>query len=253
MPERERIIVTGLVVLMLTLWLGFLLHSSPRFAGSLVGGLLGVAGAVLMLLPLVYLIVKRIRPLKKVVNAHVSMRTLLTWHIYAGIVGPILALLHTGHKFESALGIALTAMLLAVVVSGFVGRYLMGQFSREIKTKKAMLGTLEARYEQVATTLRADPARAALLRPFSGMFSRVAAGPFLRAPSPPDGRDDFATVVRLGESIADVEFAIKTHARFKKWFSTWLKFHIVISAVLYALLVLHIWAGVHFGLRWFEG
>jgi hypothetical protein len=60
--------------------------------------------------------------LKKVVTQRVSMRTLLTWHIYAGIVGPILAILHTGHKFNSSLGIALTAMMILVTLSGFVGR-----------------------------------------------------------------------------------------------------------------------------------
>lgn len=45
MKERDRIVATGLVVLMLLLWLGFLLHRSPRFPGSLWGGVLGVSGA----------------------------------------------------------------------------------------------------------------------------------------------------------------------------------------------------------------
>ena len=34
MKERERLVVTGLVVLMLLLWLGFLVHRDPRFAGG---------------------------------------------------------------------------------------------------------------------------------------------------------------------------------------------------------------------------
>src|SRR6266540_4300603 len=143
MKERERLVVGGLVVLLLALWLGFIFHESPRFAGSFWGGVLGVSGALLMLVPLAYLIVKRIPPLKKWVTQRVSMRTLLTWHIYAGILGPILLILHTGHKFHSPLGIALTAMTLVVVVSGFVGRYLMNQFSQTIREKKEMLTGLE--------------------------------------------------------------------------------------------------------------
>jgi hypothetical protein len=86
MKERERVVVSGLVVLLLILWLGFFVHSSPRFAGSLWGGVFGVTGAVLVLVPLAYMIVKRISPLKKQVTRWVSMRTLLNWHIYAGIV-----------------------------------------------------------------------------------------------------------------------------------------------------------------------
>jgi hypothetical protein len=51
MKEREPFIVGGLVALLLVLWLGFLFHASPRFAGSLWGGVFGVSGALLMLVP----------------------------------------------------------------------------------------------------------------------------------------------------------------------------------------------------------
>ena len=98
MKERERLVVSGLVVLLLILWLGFFVHRSARFAGSLWGGILGVSGAVLMLVPLAYLLIKRVSPLKQWVTHRVSMQTLLAWHMYAGILGPILALLHTGHR-----------------------------------------------------------------------------------------------------------------------------------------------------------
>jgi len=60
------------------------------------------------------------------------------------------------------------------------------------------------------------------------------------------------TLIWLAESIADVEYAIKTHQDFKRWFGKWLKLHIAISFILYGLMALHIWAAVHFGLRWFE-
>ena len=57
-------------------------------------------------------------------------------------------------------------------------------------------------------------------------------------------------VTRLAESVADLEYAIRTHELFKRWCSRWLKLHIVLSAILYVLLALHIWASIHFGLRW---
>ena len=60
-----KLVVAGLVALMLILWLGFPFHESPRFAGSLWGGVLGVAGGLLMLVPLLYLVVKRIKRIKK--------------------------------------------------------------------------------------------------------------------------------------------------------------------------------------------
>ncbi|RUL87038.1 hypothetical protein [Tautonia sociabilis] len=249
MKERDRLAATGLVALMLVLWLGFLVHRSPRFAGSAWGGVLGVAGALVMLVPLAYTVVKRIPPLKRAVTPRVSLRTLLTWHVYAGIVGPILGLLHTGHKFESPLGIALTAMMLLVVLSGFVGRYLMGQVSADIREKKELLTQLELAYRETAGELAAHPDQAALLRPVTGFWARLAAGLLVR--------DDDALAatpiraLRLAESMADLEYAIRNHGALKRAFARWAAFHIVTSLALYALLALHIWSGLYFGLRWF--
>lgn len=252
MKERERLIVTGLVTLLLLLWLGFLFHRDPRFAGSAWGGVLAVSGSLLMLVPLLYLIVKRIPGLKKWVTRRVSMRTLLSWHIYAGILGPILVILHTGHKFVSPLGIALTAMTILVVLSGFAGRYLMSQVSQNITEKKQMLTQLELAYRATATELAAHPEEVAALRPLSGFFSNLLARFFVVSPATGAGSAPVSVrAVRLAESIADVEYAIKTHETFKRWFAGWLRFHIVISFILYGLLVLHVWAGLHYGLRWF--
>ena len=68
MKEREIFVVGGLVALLLLSWFGFTLHESPRFAGSFAGGVLAVTGSALMLVPLAYLIVKRIAPLKRAVT-----------------------------------------------------------------------------------------------------------------------------------------------------------------------------------------
>jgi len=258
LKEKEKLVVAGLVVFMLLLWLGFPFHQSPRFAGSFWGGVFGVTGALLMLVPLLYLIVKRIKRLKKKVSQWVSMKTLLAWHIYAGVLGPILVVIHSGHKFESTLGIVLTAMTLLVVVSGFVGRYLMSQFSQEIREKKTILASLEASYQQAAARLATTPEHAQVLKPFSGLVGRLVGSLFVHdsqvepVSAPSNGMTNPATMLRLTESIADVEYAIKTHEQFKAWFGKWLKFHIWISFVLYGLMTLHIWGAVHFGLRWFD-
>ncbi|MHC8351734.1 hypothetical protein ACYZT7_21100 [Pseudomonas sp. RT4P38] len=251
MKERQRLIVTALVVLMLIFWLGFFLHRSPRFAGSLMGGVLGVSGAVLMLAPLAYLLVKRVKRLNRWVTRLVSMRTLLTWHIYAGVLGPILVILHSGHKFDSTLGIVLTAMTLIVVLSGFTGRYLLAQISETLNEKKEILAQLQIGYRRVVAELIAVPAQAEMLRPFFGVFARWITIPFMRHA----GADRASSPMRgltLAESIADVEYAIKMHVWFKSVFRWWIKFHITIALILYVLLALHVWSAIHFGIRWFS-
>ena len=206
-----------------------------------------------MLVPLLYLFIKRITPLKDLVTKHVSMRTLLTWHIYAGVIGPILVLIHTGHKFESHLGIALTAMTLIVVFSGFTGRYLLSWISEEVKEKQAMLDQLNVAYQQTVVELREYPKEAIEVRSLGGLFQQLAARLFfLVQPVETPALAVTSRAVRLSESIADLEYAIRTHGTFKHAFSVWLKLHIVLSFTLYALLVLHVWAAIHFGLRWFS-
>jgi len=251
MKQRDRIVVSGLVALMLLLWLGFLVHRSPRFAGSLWGGVLGVSGAALMMVPLVHSLIKRVAPLKQAVAKRVAMGTLLKWHVYAGTFGPILALLHTGHKFDSPLGIALTAMMLLVVLSGFAVRYLSKQISQEVREKKDLQAALFQRYQETAAEIGRRPelatAFATLSQPIQWLRSYLLV-PMYGVPAA--SADPYVRAVDLAESISDLDYAIRTHEVLKNWFNRWLRVHIVLSVILYTLLALHIWGAIHFGIRW---
>ncbi len=147
MRAHDATVTTLLVVLLLGSWLGFAVHRSPYFAGSLPGGLLAVGGSLLMLVPLLYLVVKRVPVVKRAVTRHVSMATLLAVHVYAGLLGPLLVMLHTGHRFRSPLGIALTAMTLVVTVSGYLGRTLIARVSRDEGEERKLLAGLEGSYQ----------------------------------------------------------------------------------------------------------
>ena len=252
MGEREPIVATTLIMIILVAWGGGAFHVSPHFAGSLLGGALGVSGALLMLGPLVYLVIKRVKSIKAAVTRHVSMRTLLIWNIYAGMVGSLLVLLHTGHKFESVLGTSLTALTLVVVFSGFVGRYLLRQIGDDVRKKRGLLSQLYEEYDAASERLTMEPERRGLIHPLRSAFLRA----FLTKSATTDapGAMDVGSpvvVARLVGAISDVESAIEARETFKRWFSRWLRLHIVLATSLYLLLALHIWASIHFGLRWF--
>jgi hypothetical protein len=231
---------------MLTVWLGFLVHRSPRFAGSLAGGVLGVSGTILMLVPLAaYSLVKRVQPIKRRVTGWVPMRTLLTVHIYAAILGSILVLLHTGHKFDSPLGMGLTAMVLLVVLSGFSGRYLMSHINRGLREKQQMLERLQLGFDQMSDDL-AHP---------NVEHSSIQSTPdwpwnLLSSWSQTEG--SVSSIGAAAGAIADLEYSIAVHDWFTNYFRKWLRFHLVISEVLCLLLAIHVWSGVYYGLRWFE-
>lgn len=245
MRDRERVVVTGVLSVLLLGWLGFLVHRSPRFPGSGVGAVFGIAGAVLMLVPLAYSIAKRIPFLNARVTPHVSMQSLLTLHVYAGIFGPLLAIIHTGHKFHSLLGITLTAVLLLVVVSGFAVRYLLTYVNQEIKDKLLLLQTARGDLDSAWAVLESSPAETRAF-PKTPVFAAGLASLGLDLSS----GGPAAEVTRIAECVADLEYAVRTHEFFKRWFSRSLTLHIVLSVILYALLALHIGSGIYFGLRW---
>ena len=245
MKARESIIVSGVVFLLLLAWLGFLVHRAPRFAGSGVGAVFGIAGAVLMVVPLVYTVAKRIPSIKARLTPRLSLQIMLNLHVYTGILGPLLAIVHTGHKYDSWLGIALTSVMLLVVVSGFAVRYLLTYVAHEITDKLALLqtarGDLDSAWgalERLPADMRAPPEAPVLSASLASLGLAVRAGG-------PAGE-----VTRIAESVADLEYAIRMHEFFRRWFSRALKLHIALSVLLYGLLALHIGSGIYFGLRW---
>lgn len=243
MKEREGIIVTGVICVLFLAWLGFLFHSSPRFPGSGVGAVFGIAGATLMLVPLAYPIAKRIPFFRARITARVSMQSLLALHDYTGILGPLLVIIHTGHRFDSLLGIALTAVMLLVVVSGFAVRYLLPFVTHEIKDKLVMLQTARGDLDSAWGVLEKSPAEMRGL-PKAPVLASVG---FELESSRLAGQ-----VTRIAESVADLEYAVRTHELLKRWFDRSLKLHIVLSVILYVLLALHIGSGIYFGLRWLQ-
>jgi hypothetical protein len=249
MIGNERAIATGLVGLLLAVWLGFLLHVDPRWPGSLFGSMVGIAAAVLLQAPFVYLVVKRVAPLRRWVTRRVPMSRLLTWHIHAGILGPLLGVLHSGHKFDSALGTALVALMLVVVLSGFTGRYLLARVAHDIADKSAIVDQLQAAYAGTAAALQPQ-ALAGLRRgrwlfalPFGGALAQRA---LARRPAAAAALHTLA----IAGAIADTEASIAADALLRALFAGWLRLHLAMALMLQALLALHVWSSVYFGLRW---
>ena len=245
MKERERVIVGGVLSVLLVSWLGFLVHRSPRFAGSGVGAVFGIAGGVLMLIPLAYPIAKRIPYLHDRITRHISMPSLLAVHAYAGIFGPLLAIIHTGHKFDSPLGIGLTTVMLLVVVSGFAVRYLLTYARHEIVDKLLLLQTARGDLDSAWGVLEGSQVATAGLPAARLVTTGLAAFGFSGST-----RGPAADVARIAESVADLEYAVRTHELFKRWCARALTLHIVLSIVFYLLLAVHIGSGIYFGLRW---
>jgi len=245
MNNRERFLVTNIFVVLIFVWLGFLVHTSPRFAGSRLGAVFGIAGAALLLIATAYGIFKRIPIVKRYLSKFVSQSTLISIHVYTGIVGALLGLIHTGHKYESPLGIALTAMMLLVIVSGFTVKYLLTYVVTDMKDKLALLQTARGDLDNAWGILESSPQEKMNLPKRPLLTTALASFGLFSDSDHPASR-----AVTLAEEVADLEYSVRTHELLKLWFSRALWVHIVTSFAFLFFLVLHIWAGIYFGLRW---
>ncbi len=54
----------------------------------------------------------------------------------------------------------------------------------------------------------------------------------------------------LVAAIADLEYAIGRREALKRALARWIVLHVVAALVLYPVLVLHVWSGIYYGLRW---
>lgn len=221
MNETEKLSVGALLSAIALVIPGFLLHVAPRFPGSLAGSLFGIAGATLLVLLLIYSLVKRTLWIKQRVTKYASLRAILGFHIYAGVIGALLGIIHTGHKFYSPLGIALVSSMLTVIFTGFIGRYYLADVIADLREQQQMLAVLRTRYDASAAAL---------------MNGTVDTGQ--------------VSLGELIEGIAQLEYAIAGREATKRVFSRWIVVHIASAIVMYALLALHIWNGVYYGLRW---
>ncbi len=96
-------------------------------AADFFGHSLGILGFILMLMTeTLYSLRKRSRSAR-----WGRMSSWLEFHIFTGLVGPFMVLLHTSWKFNGLAGVT-TLFTVVIVVSGFVGRYIYTRVPRTI-------------------------------------------------------------------------------------------------------------------------
>ena len=230
MSRTERLTVEVVVVLLAFLVPAFLLHTSPRFAGSLAGFVLGTSAAALMVALLIYPLAKYSARVSSLLSGVASKPALLAFHVYAGALGVFLAVLHTGHKYQSPLGVALLVMMLVVVATGVIGRYYLPQTSVELRDEQARLAVLRSTYDRIVAAAGEQAVSESV----------VLSGPAVYGVSIRD----------LVGGMADLEYVVGSREAIRKVFIRWIVAHVITSVVMYLLLFLHVAGELYYGLRW---
>ncbi|MCU0305866.1 MAG: hypothetical protein MUC56_17575 [Thermoanaerobaculales bacterium] len=243
------------------------LHPVLRPSG-VVGNLLGIGGLALMVVMHVYTLRKHLGFMRR----WGSLTTWLELHIFCGFFGPVLITLHTSFKFNGLISVAYWSML-AVVASGFVGRYLYVMIPRSIRGREldgeelaARAAELKARVvdaglgSDVADRIHAFetavvPATAADTT-WSGLaFGELAAKlrlarlrRYARRHSPDRGLvdDALATIAERAQLLRRIAYLKKT----KKLFDLWRVYHKPLAIVMALIVVLHVATVAYLGYAW---
>ena len=140
-----------LAILLISLLYGFVAvawRSIPP-ASDFFGHMIGIVGFCLMLMTeTLYSLRKRSR------NARWGRTSnWLSFHIFTGIVGPYMVLLHTSWRFNGLAG-AVTLMTFIVVISGFIGRYIYTSIPRTADGFEAETAAIEQELAAIQSTLQ---------------------------------------------------------------------------------------------------
>ncbi len=149
MQSNFELKLSFVVVLFLAIvYIGYEIVTIPK-GGHPFGHALGVLGAVLMLMAeTLYSARKRLRWFTAG-----QLRHWLSFHIFTGIVGPALVLMHTGIEFRGLAGFT-TLMMAFVVGSGFLGRYIYTAVPRTLAGVEVDRLTLEVELVQQQKVLQ---------------------------------------------------------------------------------------------------
>lgn len=120
------------------------LHPVLRQSGTL-GHFLGILGSLFMLLLLLYSIRKRFR----FARHWGQLNSWLSVHIFLGITGPVMVLMHTVFRFSGIVSLAFWSMVL-VVLSGVIGKYIYELIPRSLSGME--LNRIELEAEEIGLT-----------------------------------------------------------------------------------------------------
>lgn len=139
---------TNLAITALYLFVVWTTGSIPK-ASEFFGHSLGVLGFILMLMTeTLYSLRKRTRSAR-----WGRMATWLKFHIYTGLVGPYMVLLHTSWKFQGLAGVVMLLTVI-VVISGFIGRYIYTAVPRTVDGVEVEAEVLQREIEAAEAELQ---------------------------------------------------------------------------------------------------
>lgn len=243
-----------------------------RPAGSR-GLLYGIIGAIMMVLMLVYTIRKR----TALFGRRIPLRPFLDFHIFMGVFGPLLIILHTSFKVQGLVAVAFWSMV-AVALSGYLGRYLYQQVPRNIEDRELSLQEIDRLVADLGQELKdkwnleqetLDKINFIFDRAYGvknngtfgavlGLFFSDLRRPWLKAQlkrrlkkAIPLPKTDFNYMFNLAAKRAILKRRLTVLNKILRLFHYWHVIHKPFAIIMYIIMGVHIGVAIWTGYGWF--
>ncbi len=232
---------------------------------------LGITGSLMLVLLLLYSLRKRWSYMR-------SMGSLSNWlnvHIFFGICGPLFIILHSTLKLNGLVAVAFWAML-AVALSGVLGRYLYLQIPRNImghelslqeveELNKNLTMQLQQKFgldtreiqsieaEFINTKTGTHGAGLLLLDLLAGDLKRFSKSKRIKKQLISQYHlpaHDTAELLRLLKQQAQISRRIMLWNKIHQLFHYWHVFHKPFALIMYVIMIIHIGIALWLGYRW---
>lgn len=270
LPVRKLVLTTAyavaLAVIALLAWEGSSYYGTPLIErprhedywtlkpGGSRGHMLGIAGSSLMVAMLVYSVRKRV----KVLRGAGKLRDWLDFHIFCGVIGPLLVVLHSSFKVHGLVALSFWSMVV-VALSGVLGRYLYLQIPRTRAGDQLSLKEVEELNAELSLRLKeelgeeplkelealaADLSPSLFRMPLDGLRLRWRLRSFRKRHR---GSTELTRTIR---QKALLQRRLVLWSRLQELFHHWHVFHKPFAVVMYVFMIVHIAVAVLTGYAW---
>ena len=232
-------------------------------ASGIVGHGLGIIGSLLIITGVFsYMFRKRIRIFSRIG----ILKHWLEFHIFLCTLGPFLILFHTTFKFGGIVAVSFWSMV-AVFLSGIIGRYIYLQIPHSIEGKELTLIEMEEQRAEINKQLRqtitldesiyeiidyrsgkSDTSsgilerrreeRAALMRLRNELKSQVVP------------RKKAAEIIQIFKNQLTLKKRIERLVTMQKLFAYWHVAHLPFALIMLVVMIIHVVVAVTFGYKW---
>ena len=216
---------------------------------------LGIIGTLLIFIGVrLYIARKRYNFLGKLIR----LKYLLEFHIFLCTLGPIMVLFHTAFKFGGIVSVAFWSMV-AVVISGVIGRFIYIQIPRTIEGRELSLQEVKAMKTDLSNVLsekfRLDLPTIQFLIRFTKNDeeeqNKVSLAELKKALKQSNlSNDQRRSVLKLLKNERTLSKRIGRLQTMQKLFKYWHVAHLPFALVMLIIVIIHIAVTLAFGYKW---